>query len=53
MPQKEFITDLLEQRNVENILAEQYDIVLNGNEIGGGSIRAHIPEILEGTYKVM
>ncbi len=53
MPQKEFIPDLLEQRNVENILAEQYDIVLNGNEIGGGSIRAHIPEILEGTYKVM
>ena len=35
------------------ITAQQYDLILNGYEIGGGSIRAHKPEILEATYKNM
>jgi aspartyl-tRNA synthetase len=38
---------------VGEILAQQYDMVLNGYEIGGGSIRAHKAEILEATYKNM
>ncbi|AUP80420.1 Asp-tRNA(Asn)/Glu-tRNA(Gln) amidotransferase GatCAB subunit B [Flavivirga eckloniae] len=36
-----------------NIIAQQYDLILNGYEIGGGSVRAHKPEILEATYKNM
>ncbi len=38
---------------VGEIIAQQYDLILNGYEIGGGSIRAHKPEILEATYKNM
>ena len=38
---------------VGEIIAQQYDIILNGYEIGGGSVRAHKPEILEATYKNM
>lgn len=53
MPQKEYINDLYKQKNIDKIKAQQYDIVLNGSEIWWWSIRAHIPEILESTYKVM
>jgi aspartyl-tRNA synthetase len=53
MPKKEFIDDLLHGRNVGKILTTQYDLVCNGFESGGGSVRAHTAEILEATYKVM
>ncbi|OHA48624.1 MAG: hypothetical protein A2806_00300 [Candidatus Terrybacteria bacterium RIFCSPHIGHO2_01_FULL_48_17] len=35
------------------VRSEQYDLVLNGSEIAGGSIRAHDPAILEATFRVM
>ena len=38
---------------IGGIIAQQYDLILNGYEIGGGSVRAHKPEILEATYKNM
>ena len=38
---------------IGEIIAQQYDLILNGYEIGGGSIRAHKSEILEATYKNM
>jgi aspartyl-tRNA synthetase len=53
MPKTEFINDLLEGKNIENILTSQYDLVCNGYEAGGGSIRSHKPEILKAVYKVM
>ncbi|MCX6722629.1 MAG: aspartate--tRNA ligase, partial [Candidatus Staskawiczbacteria bacterium] len=49
----EFRDDLLEKKNVEKILTSQYDIVLNGSEIGGGSIRNHRPEALEKVFEIM
>ncbi len=39
--------------NIDQILTTQYDLVCNGYEAGGGSIRAHRPELLEATYKIM
>ncbi len=53
MPIPEHVDWLLKGENIENILTTQYDLVCNGYESGGGSIRAHTPEILKATYKVM
>jgi len=44
---------LLEQKVLEPIRAWQYDLVLNGNEIAGGSIRTHNPEILHKVFEVL
>jgi len=49
----EFHDDLLAKRNIENIITAQYDIILNGFEIGGGSIRNHEPEALLAVYEIM
>ncbi|QVY65294.1 aspartate--tRNA ligase [Polaribacter sp. Q13] len=42
-----------EGEEIGTIIAQQYDLILNGYEIGGGSVRAHKAEILEATYKNM
>lgn len=41
------------KKDPQKILARQYDLVLNGNEIAGGSIRSHQPEILEAVFEVL
>lgn len=52
-PKPEFMKDLMEKKNIKGILTTQYDIVLNGSEIGGGSIRNHKPEALETVFEIM
>jgi aspartyl-tRNA synthetase len=52
-PQKEFEQDLMEKKNIENILTTQYDITLNGYEIGGGSIRNHDAKMQVAALEVM
>jgi len=52
-PKAEFMDDLLKKKNIEKIMTEQYDIVLNGVEAGGGSIRNHRPEALQAVFEVM
>ncbi len=49
----EFREDLLNKKNIENILTSQYDIALNGLEVGGGSIRNYRPEALEKVFEIM
>lgn len=44
---------LLKGEHVEDILTTQYDLVCNGHEAGGGSIRAHKPELLKAVFTVM
>ena len=53
MPIPEHIDWLMKGERIGEILTTQYDLVCNGFESGGGSIRAHKPEILEAVYKVM
>ncbi len=49
----EFKEDLLNKKNIPNILTSQYDIVLNGYEIGGGSIRNHTADALLAVFEIM
>jgi aspartyl-tRNA synthetase len=53
MPIPEHLDWLMKGENVGEILTTQYDLVCNGYESGGGSIRAHRSEILKATYKIM
>lgn len=41
------------KREPGNILAYQYDFVLNGQEIGGGSLRSYKAEVLETVFEVL
>lgn len=41
------------KKDVGSILAAQYDIALNGFEIGGGGIRNHDPEALRKVFEIM
>ncbi len=52
-PQQEHYEDLMQKKNIGDILATQYDIALNGFEIGGGSIRNHRPESLIKVLEIM
>ena len=47
MPKEKDLEKLMKKENIVEITAAQYDIVLNGFEIGGGSVRSHKAEILE------
>jgi aspartyl-tRNA synthetase len=49
----ESIGDLTEKKNIESIVAAQYDIVLNGYEIGGGSIRNHNANLLKTVFEIL
>jgi len=50
-PQTENLKEI--KKKPDKILAYQYDLVLNGYEIGGGSLRSYKPELLETVFEVM
>lgn len=52
-PKPEYMNDLLEKENIAEIITTQYDIVLNGYEVGGGSIRNHSPEALRSVLSII
>jgi aspartyl-tRNA synthetase len=41
------------KKDPAKILAHQYDLVLNGYETGGGSLRIHKPEFLEAVFELL
>jgi aspartyl-tRNA synthetase len=41
------------QDQPEKVRARAYDIVLNGSEIGGGSVRIHNPALQEAMFKIL
>jgi aspartyl-tRNA synthetase len=50
-PKTEDIKEI--KKDPVKVLAYQYDLVCNGYEIGGGSLRAYKPEILQAVFEVM
>lgn len=51
--QPEWRESLMMKEKVGEIVAAQYDIALNGFEIGGGSVRNHRPEALKKVFEIM
>jgi aspartyl-tRNA synthetase len=52
-PIPEHMEWLLKKENIGEILTTQYDIALNGYELGGGSIRNHQPQALKAVFEIM
>jgi aspartyl-tRNA synthetase len=44
---------LLKGEHIEQITTSQYDLVCNGLEVSGGSIRTHKPEVLRAVFRIM
>jgi len=49
----EDIEKIMNKEDIGSIMAAQYDICLNGYEIGGGSIRAHDPAVLRSVLNIL
>jgi aspartyl-tRNA synthetase len=54
-PKKEQIADMLngDHETMKNLRADAYDLVLNGVEIGGGSIRIHDRELQSKNFQLL
>ena len=52
-PVPEDVEKLLKGDISTDICAEAYDIILNGNELGGGSIRIHEKDLQDATFRAL
>ncbi len=52
-PIPEHMENLMNKKDIGSILTTQYDIVLNGYEIGGGSIRNHTYDALMKVFEIL
>jgi aspartyl-tRNA synthetase len=52
-PIEKHIEQHKKSEKIEEIITDQYDLVCNGYEVGGGSIRAHDPEVLKASFRTM
>ncbi len=52
-PKPEHKEWLLKKEHIGEILTTQYDLVCNGYEVGGGSVRSHEPDVLSGVFSIM
>lgn len=52
-PIPEHIEKHMKMEDIGEIIADQYDLVCNGFEIGSGGIRSHQPGLLRKTFEIM
>lgn len=52
-PKEEDVENLMAEKNLDKLGSHQYDLVLNGEEVGGGSIRITDSKIQRQVFKVM
>ncbi|OGY22944.1 MAG: hypothetical protein A2172_03355 [Candidatus Woykebacteria bacterium RBG_13_40_15] len=52
-PKPEFVDSLMKEKELANLQSLQYDLVCNGAEVAGGSIRIHEPEVQRQALRVM
>ncbi len=52
-PRPEFFDDFVNERNLENLEAAAYDLVLNGVEVAGGSLRIYRPDVQAAMFKIL
>jgi aspartyl-tRNA synthetase len=52
-PKENQIDDLMGEKNLKSLLSYQYDLVLNGEELGSGSVRITDPKIQRQIFKIM
>jgi aspartyl-tRNA synthetase len=52
-PRPEFFEDFVHGRNLDRIEASAYDLVLNGVEIGGGSLRIYRSDVQDAMFKLL
>lgn len=52
-PKEEAIEDLVKLKNLDKLPSYQYDLILNGEELGSGSIRITNPKIQRQVFKIM
>jgi len=52
-PRPEFFDDFIEGKNLDRIEASAYDMVLNGVEVGGGSLRIYRSDVQSAMFKLL
>ena len=52
-PRPDFFEDFIQGKNMEFIEASAYDMVLNGVEVGGGSLRIYRSDVQEAMFKLL
>ena len=52
-PRPEFFEDFVNGTNLDKIEASAYDMVLNGVEIGGGSLRIYRPDVQAAMFRLL
>ena len=52
-PKPESFNDFVEGKNLDQIEASAYDLVLNGVEVGGGSLRIYRPDVQTAMFKLL
>jgi aspartyl-tRNA synthetase len=52
-PRPEYFDDFVAGKNLDQLKASAYDLVLNGVEVGGGSLRIYRPDVQAAMFKIL